>query len=113
MRKMVEKLLKQHGMEIQVEGQRVRALFQSVTGKLERLAQREPGILGLEHAMRWIYIGPVEPQLREDQVLTVEGRRYLVRSAQHITGNDGPAYTWAMCVEKGREEPWSTDSWRS
>ena len=113
MRKMVEKLLKQHGMEIQVEGQRVRALFQSVTGKLERLAVRLPGLLGVENSKRWIYIGPVEPQLREDQVLTVEGRRYLVRSAQHITGNDGPAYTWAMCVEKGREEPWSTDSWRS
>ena len=113
MRKMVEKLLWQHGIRIRVEERTVRALFQPVTGKLERLAQREPGILGLERAMRWIYIGPVEPQLREDQVLTVEGRGYLVRSAQQITGNDGPVYTWAMCVEKGREEPWSTDSWRS
>ena len=110
MRKMVEKLLKQHGMEIQVEGQRVHALFQSVTGKLERLAVRLPGLLGVESSKRWIYIGPVEPQLREDQVLTVEGRRYLVRSAQHITGNDGPAYTWAMCVEKGREEPWGAST---
>ena len=113
MRKMVEKLLKQHGMEIRVEGRTVRALFQSVTGKMERLAERVPGLLGVESGKRWIYIGPVEPQLREDQELTVEGRSYLVRSAQQITGNDGPAYTWAMCVEKGREEPWSTDSWRS
>ena len=70
MRKMVEKLLWQHGIRIRVEERTVRALFQPVTGKLERLAQREPGILGLERAMRWIYIGPVEPQLREDQVLT-------------------------------------------
>ena len=113
MRKMVEKLLWQHGIRIRVEERTVRALFQPVTGKLERLAQREPGILGLERAMRWIYIGPVEPQLREDQVLTVEGRGYLVRSVQWIEGNDGPAYTWAMCVEKGREEPWSTDSCKS
>ena len=97
MRKMVEKLLWQHGIQIRVEGRTVRALFQPVTGKLERLAERTPGVLGVERVMRWIYIGPVEPQLREDQVLTVEGR----------------AYTWAMCVEKGREEPWSTDSCKS
>lgn len=113
MRKMVEKLLSQHGMEIRVEGRVVRALFQPVTGKLERLAVRVPGLLGVENGKRWIYIGPLEPQLREDQSLTVEGRSYLVRSVQRINGNDGPVYTWAMCVEKGREEPWSTDSWRS
>ena len=113
MRKMVEKLLKQHGMEIRVEGRAVRALFQPVTGKLERLAERVPGLLGVESAKRYIYIGPVEPQLREDQEIRVEDRGYLVRTAQRIAGNDGPAYTWAMCVEKGREVPWSTDSWRS
>ena len=112
MRKMVEKLLKQHGMEIRVEDCTVRALFQPVTGKLERLAERVPGILGVESGKRYIYIGPLEPEVQEDHQLQVEGRGYLVRSAQQITGNDGPAYTWAMCVEKGREEPWSTGSWR-
>ena len=105
MRKMVEKLLQQHGMEIRVDGRRVRALFQSVTGRLERLAERTPGVLGVESGKRWVYIGPLEPSILEDQVLTVEGRDYLVRSAQRINGNDGPVYTWAMCVEKGREEP--------
>lgn len=105
MRKMVEKLLHQHGMEIRVDGRRVHALFQPVTGRLERLAERTPGVLGVENGKRYIYIGPVEPEIREDQVLTVEGRDYLVRSAQRINGNDGPVYTWAMCVEKGREEP--------
>ena len=113
MRIMVEKLLKQHGMEIRVEGRVIRALFQSVTGKLERLAERMPGVLGVESGKRWIYIGPLEPELREDQVLTVEGGEYLVRSVQRINGANGPVYVWAMCVEKGREEPWSTDSWKS
>ena len=72
MRKMVEKLLWQHGIRIRVEERTVRALFQPVTGKLERLAQREPGILGLERAMRWIYIGPVEPEPKR--------RTYALRS---------------------------------
>ena len=74
-----------------------------VTGRLERLAVREPGPLGTESGKRYIYIGPVEPEVREDQHIRVEGQEYLVRSAQEITGNNGPAYTWAMCVEKGRE----------
>lgn len=113
MRKMVEKLLRQHGMEIRVNECTVRALFQPVTGKLERLAERVPGPLGVQNAKRWIYIGPVEPELREDQQIRVEDRSYLVRSAQQITGNNGPAYTWAMCVEKGRDVPWSTGSWES
>lgn len=113
MRKMVEKLLNQHGMEIRVENSTVRAIFQSVTGKLERLAQRSPGVLGDESGKRYIYIGPLEPQVREDQHLKVEGREYLVRSAHQINGNDGPVYIWAICVEKGREEPWATSSWKS
>ena len=110
MRKMVEKLLKQHGMEIRVEGRTVRALFQSVTGKMERLAERVPGLLGVESGKRWIYIGPVEPELREGMSLRVDGRGYRIRTAGAIPGGNGPVYTWAMCVEKGREEPWGAST---
>ena len=110
---MVEKLLEQYGTEIRVEGKALRAVFQPMTGKLERLAAHSPGPMGLEGRLRYVYIGPVEPELREGMSLEVGGRGYRVRTAGAIPGNDGPAYTWAMCVEKGREVPWSTDSWRS
>lgn len=103
---MVEKLLAQYGTEVFVGNQTVRALFQPVTGKLERLALLQPGPLGDESRQRYIYIGPLEPQLREDMVLTAEGKTCVVRSAQEIRGNDGPLYCWAMCVEKGRDAPW-------
>lgn len=107
---MVEKLLAQYGMDVAVGERRVRALFQPVTGKLERLAVREPGELGVESRKRYIYIGPLEPRLEEDTALTVAGKGYLVRTAQQIPGNDGPAYSWAMCVEKGREDRWGMSS---
>lgn len=107
---MVEKLLWQYGMEVTVEQTSVRALFQPVTGKLERLAERQPGPLGLESRKRYVYIGPVEPELREDMELQVAGKRYAVRTAQRISGNDGPAYTWGMCVEKGCEDQWGMSS---
>lgn len=100
---MVEKLLSQYGMELQVEGRTVRALLQPVTGKLERLAEQDPGPLGLHSRQRYLYIGPLEPELRMDMELRAAGKRYAVRSAHQIRGNDGPVYSWAMCVEKGRD----------
>lgn len=100
---MVEKLLRQYGMDIRVGQRPVRALFQPVTGRLERLALPDPGPLGLRSRQRYLYIGPVEPRVQMDAELTVAGKRYTVRSAHQIAGDNGPAYCWAMCVEKGRD----------
>ena len=100
---MVEKLLAQHGMDILVGKLRVRGLLQPVTGRLERLALQEPGPLGPDRRQRYVYIGPVEPMPGEDDVLTAAGKGYIVRTAHRISGSTGPVYTWAMCVEKGRE----------
>lgn len=100
---MVEKLLRQYGMEIRVADRSVRALFQPVTGKLERLALQDPGPAGLQSRGRYVYIGPLEPEVREDMVLHVAGGDYTVRSARQIFGSNGPLYCWAMCVEKGRK----------
>lgn len=106
MRRMVEKLLGQYGMDMTLGDRRVRGLLQPVTGKLERLSTPETGPLGSEMRMRYIYIGPLEPEPREGLELTAAGKRYHIRSARQIWGNDGPAYSWAMCVEKGREDNW-------
>lgn len=100
---MVEKLLRQHGMEILLGDRQVRGLFQPVAGKLDRLAKLEPGPLGLQERQRYVYIGPLEPEPREDMVLTAQGKGYLVRSAHRINGPGGPLYCWAMCVEKGEK----------
>lgn len=103
MRIMVEKLLNQHGMEVLVEDKTVRGIFQPVTGRLERLALQDPGPLGLQSRRRYLYIGPLEPEVRMDMALNVAGKRYTVRTVHQINGDNGPVYTWAMCVEKGRE----------
>lgn len=110
MRNMVEKLLNQHGMEVRLGGRTVRALFQPVTGRLERLAVQAPGPLGMEGRKRYVYIGPLEPELREDDLLAAAGKEYIVRTAQQVMGSNGPVYTWAMCVEKGQEDAWGMSS---
>ena len=101
MRVMVEKLLSQYGLEIRVGEETVRGLFQPVTGRMERRALPDPGPVGLQSRQRYLYIGPVEPLVQQDTELAVAGKRYAVRSAHRIEGNNGPAYSWAMCVEKG------------
>lgn len=106
MRVMVEKLLNQFGTDVTVGDRRVRAIFQGMTGNMERLAVPEPGVLGLESRKRYVYIGPLEPQLQEDETVTVAGKEYRIRTAQQISGGSGPVYTWAMCVEKGRGDDW-------
>lgn len=106
---MISKLLEQYGTEVDLGERTVRALFQPVTGRLERLSVRLPEVLGTGTGKRFVYIGPVTPLPEEDGVLTVAGKAYLVRTAQHVSGNDGPAYSWAMCVEKGREDTWGTN----
>ena len=100
---MVEKLLRQHGMEILLGDRQVRGLFQPMAGKRDRLAKLEPGPLGLQERQRYVYIGPLEPEPREDMVLMAQGMGYLVRSAHRINGPGGPVYSWAMCVEKGEK----------
>ncbi len=107
-RRMVEKLLRQYGQDVTLDGTAARGLFQSVTGKREALAAHAPGPLGGDSRARYVYIGPLVPEIREDMVLTTAGRAYLVRSVQQVHGMDGPVYQWAVCVEKGREDPWNS-----
>ena len=110
MRVMVEKLLRQYGMEIRVGEKTVRGLFQPVTGRMERLALPDPGPLGLQSRQRYLYIGPVEPELWEGTELVVGDIHCVVQSAHRIAGDNGPAYYWAYCVKKGRVEGWSMSS---
>ena len=101
MRAMVEKLLRQHGMDIRLGERTVRGLLQPVAGKLDRLARLDPGPLGLQTRQRYVYIGPLDPEPCQDMVLTVSGKGYTIRSAHQIAGPNGPVYSWAMCVETG------------
>lgn len=107
---MVGKLLAQYGTRVDLDGRTVWALFQPVTGRLERLAVRIPEVLGCGSGKRYVYIGPVDPEPREDGVLIVAGKAYRIRTAHLVPGNDGPIYSWAMCVEKGQEDIWGMNS---
>lgn len=110
MRRMVEKIFRCHGRQMQAahDGKTlaVRGFFQAVTGKGQNMARFSVGPLGTEETGQFVYFGPVEPELEEGDELTVEGKEYILRRSEVIDGVNGPAYRWAMCVEKGGAEEW-------
>ena len=85
---------------------RVRGFFQPDTGRKDRLVNNQPGPLGLENRMRFVYYGPVEYPLDNGDVVMVDGKAYLVRSTQILASGDAPVYCWGLCVEKGGEDNW-------
>lgn len=110
MRRMVEKMMNCYGREIVVargkENFSLRGFFQPVTGKVERLAIPAAGTLGRENRERYVYIGPVQPELEPGDRIHVNGKDYHVRSAQVIWGDGEGVYCWAMCTEKGGADEW-------
>lgn len=104
MRRMVEKILTAHGMDMTVargsESFSVRGFFQPVTGKSMAMSAITPGYLGREYTGQYVYIGPMEPALEPGDELM----GCVVRRAEEVSG----CYVWAMCVRKGAEDTWST-----
>ncbi len=105
MKNTVETILRQYGRDMTVLRGRqrfyLRGFFQSVTGKLDRLAKAQPGPLGMENRKQFILYVPPEPELQVDDVVALEERAYQVRSVQQVDGAGQRVYQWAMCVEMG------------
>lgn len=114
MRRMVEKLLRQFGRELAVQGtaeaQKVFGLLQPLTGSHQRLAKAQRGVLGLENPGQYLYIGPVEPEPRPGDQIRAGEKAYMVRTSELIYGAGGPVYCWAMCVEKGGGDDWAMNA---
>ena len=92
------------------ESWQVRAFFQPVRSKSWDYSDSNYSPLGEIPRGRYIYIGPVEPELREDMEVTAGEKHCVVRSVHLIAGDNGPVYCWALCVEKGRENGWNSNS---
>ena len=107
---MLEKILNGYGrdMVLRRDGKEtpVRGFFQPDTGRTDRLADNQRGILGREDRMRFSYYGPAEYLLKNGDEVNVDGMAYLVRNGRVMEAAGVPVYCWALCVEKGGEDPW-------
>ena len=55
-----------------------------------------------------LYIGQPELDIRGAEHLYLAGRYFLVRRADMIVFDDAELFLWGLCVEGGREDPWSS-----
>ena len=110
MRRMIEKILNQYGNAVTLsrdgEEYPVRALFQSVRSKSWQYLEGNYSPLGELPRGQYVYIGPVQPEAKEGDILIVEGKTYWLRRTELILGPEGPVYCWGMCVEKGGADTW-------
>jgi len=109
-RRMVEKILSGYGSEIRIQrlGTVVFGFLQPVRGKGQNMVLKEVGPLGQVLPGQYVYIGPAEPEVLEDDILELEGRAYVVRRAEQVSGAGGPAYQWGMCVQRGGGDAWGS-----
>lgn len=111
MRRMLERILAQYGSEMTLHGaegeRRVRAFLQPVTAKGLEAARRTIQELGEIPEERYLYIGPAQEALHEDDGIVFQAERYRVCRVQTLVVADEALYVWALVKKEGGDDPWT------
>lgn len=114
MRRMVERILSQYGTDMTLtsggETKTVRAFFRAVNAKSWQSMESEATLLGEISRGQYAYIGPVGAQVQEGDMLTLGDKTYLFRRAELYYYRNQPVYQWGLCVEKGVNDTWASQS---
>lgn len=101
----LERILERYGTElIWIHGgceEPVRGFFQPVTSRSWQKLLRQVTPLGEASTGRYVYIGSASRELQAGDSLRVGQREYRVRRTEWIYDHEGPAYLWALCVQRG------------
>ncbi len=114
--RMVSGILQQYGtaMTLQHVGQAeeisLRGFFQPVRSKSWQNATYLATPLGEITRGQYVYIGPVDVEVREGDSLHLGGRTYYFRRVEPYYYGDEQVYLWGLCVEKGVNDTWESQS---
>ena len=110
MRQAIEQILTDYGSPLRLEqdGQvfSVRAFFQPVRSKSWQYLEGNYSPLGEIPRGQYVYLGPVAPEAKAGDSLTVGEKAYWLRRTELVRDQNGPVYCWGLCVEKGGEDTW-------
>ena len=114
MRKMVEDVLKRFGTDMRLtrgeETKTVRGFFRAVNSKSWQSMESEATMLGEITRGQYAYIGPADGGVKEGDTISLGDRNYLLRRAElYYYGNEA-VYQWGLCVEKGVNDIWGSQS---
>lgn len=114
MKATVDKILQQYGslLRLRCSGQIrvVRGFFQSVNSKSLQSIEDRAMPLGEISRGQYTYVGPADCPVREGDLLEIQGKQYIFRRVEPYYHGDETVYIWGLCVEKGEDAVWTTQS---
>lgn len=114
MRTVVEQVMAKHGTAMTITSggvnKTVRGFFRAVNSQSWMSMESEASLLGEITRGQYVYMGPVGAGIREGDTLTLGGRSYLLRRVENYYYGDQAVYQWGLCVEKGVNGIWGTQS---
>ena len=103
-----------HGTDLTIvsglENKTVRGFFRAVNSKSWQSMESEATLLGEITRGQYVYMGPVAAAAQEGDTLILGGRSYLFRRTELYYYRNQPVYQWGLCVEKGVNDTWGTQS---
>ena len=114
MRTMVEKVMAQYGTDMTLvsgeESKTVRGFFRAVNSKSWQSMESEATLLGEITRGQYAYIGPVGVKVQEGDTISLGEKNYLFRRVEPYYYGNQAVYTWGLCVEKGVNDTWGSQS---
>lgn len=114
MRNAVNAMIQKHGTDMMVSGKdgekATRGFFWAVNSKSWQSMESEATLLGEISRGQYAYLGPAEAVVQEGDTLTLGGKSYLLRRVERFYYQNQPLYLWGLCVEKGVNDTWGTQS---
>ena len=112
--RMVGKILNTYGAAVTLrhgdERYAIRAFFQPVRSKSWQNFTNVATPLGEIPRGQYVYIGPAETKVSQGDMLTVGGGDYIFRRVEPYWYGDEQVYLWGLCVEKGVNDTWGSQS---
>lgn len=110
----VQKILQDYGTDLLVTGtageKTVRGFFRAVNSKSWQSMESEATLLGEITRGQYAYIGPAEGGVQEGDTLSLGDRTYLFRRVELYYYGNQAIYQWGLCVEKGVNDTWGSQS---
>lgn len=110
MKNTMEKILCRYGREITVERGEESLVFQGFfhhTGSKDwHNMEKAYTVLGQIPRGQYLVLAPAWTSLTMGDVLRCDERRFSVRRVEAENFQEERIYTWALCVELGKEDTW-------
>ena len=114
MKAMAESVMAKYGTDMTVvsgeEVKAVRGFFRAVNSKSWQSMESEVSLLGEITRGQYAYIGPADGGAKEGDTLSLGDRTYLLRRVEYYYFGNQPIYQWGLCVEKGVNDTWGSQS---